>query len=104
MNKDIAKRFDEKLVEVMESKVDGIIGEDGLTVWDFAELRDSIKQLLAQELATQRKELRGEVEGMKKEEMKKDGYNLPKSKRNELRHNKYFNQALDQVSKLLEDK
>lgn len=31
-----------QLIEVMYSKVESIIGEDGLTVWDFAELRDSI--------------------------------------------------------------
>jgi hypothetical protein len=40
------EKIEEELVELMESRVKGLVGEDGLTIWDFADLRDTIVALI----------------------------------------------------------
>ena len=38
--------LENKITEVMENKATGIVGEDGLTVFDFSELRDALVKAL----------------------------------------------------------
>lgn len=40
------EKIEDKVTEVMENKATGIVGEDGLTVFDFAELRDALVSLI----------------------------------------------------------
>ena len=41
------ENLENKITEVMENKATGIVGEDGLTVFDFAELRDALVKALS---------------------------------------------------------
>lgn len=43
------EKIEKELTPVMENKVASVIGEDGLTVWDFAELRDSLIDFIHQQ-------------------------------------------------------
>lgn len=42
--------LENKITEVMENKATGIVGEDGLTVFDFAELRDALVKAIVTNL------------------------------------------------------
>lgn len=46
----LMEKITDKVIKVMEDTHKNIIGEDGLTVWDFAELRDAFITLLTSEV------------------------------------------------------
>ena|SRR3990167_1088420 len=93
--------LEDKLIKVMEDKVESIIGEDGLTVWDFAELRDSLLELFeanATLVLHQRNiTLIQKLEGMRRDWRKQKA-------ENGLMWNDGYNQAIDDCIKVIKGK
>lgn len=58
----LQEKIYDQITEIMESKVESVIGEDGLTVWDFAELRDSLIEYHSQALESVKRETEKERE------------------------------------------